>query len=124
MSDPKKEMPAVVALVLCLVLVFGPLAIGEIADFPELKTVGYSVFVGVVFAFLGYLKTDPQVEDFDAEKFVITPITGLFVGFAMAFYGLDYTNAIIWLANIGVLSLIEFAGKALVRRLWASEKAG
>ena len=112
-------MPAIVALLLCVLLVAAPLVIGEIEDVPELTAVGYSVLVGVFMAFLGYLKTNP-LEAFSPELFVTTPVTGVFAGVVMAFFKVDYAAAMTWLATAGALALIEFVGKAVVRRLWAS----
>jgi ABC-type Mn2+/Zn2+ transport system permease subunit len=108
-------MPLSVALLLILVLTFGPILIADRVNMPTLSAIGYSVFIGVIYAFLGYAKS---TEPFDPEKFVITPISGAFAGIVMAYYGLPYSEAITWLANAGVLSLIEFVGKALVRRFW------
>ena len=120
MSEPsKREMPAIAALLLCVLLVAAPVVIGELEELPELKAIGYSVLVGVFMAFLGYLKTDP-LEAFSPELFVTTPITGVFAGIVMAFWNVDYANALTWLTTAGVLALIEFAGKAIVRRLWVS----
>ena len=118
MSEPKMEMPAWVALLLCVILVAAPIIIGEIEEIPSFKAVGYSVLVGIVMAFLGYIKTNP-LEAFSPEHFVVTPITGVFAGVVMVFLKVDFGNAIVWLATAGALALIEFAGKAIVRRLWA-----
>jgi hypothetical protein len=121
MSEPsKQELPAIAALMLCVILIFGPVVIADHVDLPELKVIGYSVFVGVLMAYLGYAKSQPM-EAFDAEKFIITPITGVFAGIAIAFFGYSYAEALTWLANIGVLALVEFAGKAIVRRFWATQ---
>lgn len=117
MSDLKKEMPISVAMALCIILIFAPVVLGEYASFPELKVIGYSVCIGVFVAFLGYAKTDP-IENFDPVHFVVTPISGIATGVVMAFLGYDYSEAITWMANTGVLVLIEFIGKALVRRFW------
>jgi hypothetical protein len=113
-------MPALAALILCAILVFAPVVIADHVELPELKTVGYSVFIGLVMAMLGYAKSDP-LESFAPEKFLITPITGIFAGVAMAFLGYSYGEALTWLGNLGVLALIEFAGKAIVRRYWATQ---
>lgn len=112
-----QKMPVVVAAVLVLVLVFGPLIMADHVSLPELRAIGYSVFLGVLMALLGYAKA-PATESFDPEKFLITPLTGVLAGLVMGLYGYSYSAAITWLANAGVLSLVELLGKALVRRFW------
>jgi len=112
----ENKMPLAVAVLLIVVLVFGPAYIGSQVNMPELTAISYSVFLGVIYALMGYAKS--MGEAFDPEKFIVTPITGVFAGIVMAYYGLPYSEALTWLANAGVLSLIEFVGKALVRRFW------
>jgi len=111
-----EKMPAWAAAIFIFILLFAPLILGEITQLPTFKAMAYSVLIGIFMAFMGYFKT--QGETFDPEKFLITPLTGAFAGLVMAFYGYDYTHAVTWLANAGVLSLIEIVGKAMVRRLW------
>lgn len=123
MMEKPEQMPAVAAAFLILVLVFGPIAIGQVQELPQLKAIGYSVFIGVIIAFLGFAKSSNPNEQFSPDKLVITPITGLFAGIVMAFWQLDYSSAFVWMANTGVLTWIEFVGKAIVRRLWAPTNA-
>jgi len=122
MSNLKEEMPVSVAMALCIILIFAPVVLGDYAELPELKAVGYSVCIGVFIAFLGYAKTDP-LESFNAVHFVVTPITGIFTGIVMVYLNYSYAEAITWLANAGVLVLLDFIGKALVRRFWRPSTA-
>lgn len=122
MSDLKEEMPVAVAMALCIILVFAPVVLGDYAELPELKVVGYSVCIGVFIAFLGYAKTNP-LEHFDPVHFIVTPITGLLAGIVMVFFNVDYSEAQTWMANAGVLFLLDFIGKALVRRFWGPPTA-
>jgi len=94
--------------------------IGEVQEIPELKVIGYSVTIGVVMAFLGYAKSSNPNEQFSPQKLVITPITGALAGIVMVIWKLDYGSALVWMANTGVLTWIEFIGKAVVRRFWAT----
>lgn len=111
-------MPAIVALALCVILVFAPVVLGDYAEFPELKVIGYSVLIGVFIAFVGYAKTDP-FEPFDAVHFLVTPLTGIFAGMIMAVLKVSYSEALTWLANAGIITLLDYVGKALVRRFWS-----
>lgn len=112
-------MPVVVAMALCVILVFAPVVLGDYAEMPKLEVVGYSVFIGVFIAFAGYGKTDPN-EPFDAMHFIVTPITGVFAGVIMALLKVSYSEALTWLANAGVVVILDYVGKALVRRFWSS----
>ncbi len=114
-----KSLPLATAVLFILVLSFGPILIGEAQNIPEAKTIGYSVTIGVVIAFLGYAKSSNPEEQFSPDKLIITPITGLFAGIVMAFWQVGYSSALVWMANTGVLTWIEFVGKAVVRKFWA-----
>jgi len=115
-----EQMPLIAALSFIVVLTFGPILIGEVQDIAELKVIGYSVTIGVVIAFLGYAKSSDPNQPFSPEKLVITPLTGALAGIVMAFWKVDYGSALVWMANTGVLTWIEFIGKAVVRRFWAT----
>ncbi|RLC79217.1 MAG: hypothetical protein DRI61_08415, partial [Chloroflexi bacterium] len=66
----QEKMPLAVAVLLIVVLVFGPAYIGSQVNMPELTAISYSVFLGVIYALMGYAKS--MGEAFDPEKFIVT----------------------------------------------------
>ena len=79
---------------------------------------------GIATAVLGYLKSC-TIETFDNEKFITTVIWGACVGILMGYYGWDYTQSYQFLISMGLVAVIDMAGKVIYRRIsswWASRK--
>jgi len=78
--------------------------------------VAYGAFTGLFIAGAGYLKHKP-LPDFDPSKFIQTLIVGGIAGGVMAFYGLDFDQALTWVANAGIVTYIEYVKKAIGKRI-------
>lgn len=82
-----------------------------------MQMIVYGAGSGIVAAFGGWAKTRAKGpgEGFDNQKFVITVILGAVIGGIGAVRGWDYSQAYVWLANIGGVVMVEHFGKAVWR---------
>jgi len=90
-----------------------------------LWSVAMGMLLGILTAALGYLK-GTTLEKADWEKFGVTVVLGAVIGVVMGFFGWGYDQAYQWLFGMGIIAVIENAGKLLVRRIkdaWAKMKA-
>jgi hypothetical protein len=76
----------------------------------------YGALCGAAVALLGYAKSS-SVESFEPKKAIQTVIVGAVVGVASTQLGFTYQQAYEWCANMGVLTLVEYIKKAIIRRL-------
>ena len=81
-----------------------------------LAKIGAGAVSGVVVAALGYAKAH-TTEDFDSAKFVQTVVVGGIVGACGGEMGMSYEEAHDWAASMGLITLIEYAKKAVWRAI-------
>jgi len=81
-----------------------------------LTKIGAGAVSGVVVAALGYAKAH-TTEDFDPAKFVQTVVVGAVVGACGGEMGMSYEEAYNWAASVGLITLIEYAKKAVWRAI-------
>ena len=81
-----------------------------------LARMGAGAASGVVVAALGYAKAH-TTEDFDPAKFVQTVVVGAVVGACGGEMGMSYEEAYDWAASVGLITLIEYAKKAVWRAI-------
>ena len=112
-----KPLPVWVTIFVLAVIIAGSLFIGDRYELPTAENISVSVMLGVVIAFLGYIKSKPP-EEFDPAKFIVTPIVGAIAGTMAARYGYTYEQTVTWLVTSGFMLWIEYAGKSIVRRFW------
>ena len=72
---------------------------------------------GGIVAILGYAKSKPEGEEFDAAKLVQTAVVGGVVGGIAGFQGITYLQSYEWLSTMGAIGLIEYTKKAIWRTL-------
>ena len=114
----EKDLPVWAALMVLAVVICGSLFAAQRYEMAAAENVGVTVMMGVVVAFFGWMKNNPP-ETFSPTKFVITPLIGILAGLMSAFMGYSYEQTVTWLVSSGLMLWIEFAGKSIVRRLWA-----
>ena len=71
---------------------------------------------GAITSLLGYAKSS-TVEDFDPKKALQTVVVGGIVGGVAGCEGWAYDQAYQWASTVGLLTLVEYAKKAVLRRL-------
>jgi len=71
---------------------------------------------GAITCLLGYAKSI-TVEKFDPRKARQTIIVGAVVGGIAGFYGWTYARAETWAASVGIITMIEYVKKSLIRVL-------
>jgi len=81
-----------------------------------IKTLIIGAVCGAITAFLGYAKSS-TVETFDWKKAGQTIILGAVIGGISGYYGWTYEKAEEWAGNVGIVSLVEFIKKSIIRRL-------
>lgn len=69
---------------------------------------------GLGIACLGYAKS-AKVEDFDERKFLQTAVVGAIVGAGAGYAGVTYQTATEWAASSGLIVIIEYIKKAVLR---------
>ena len=69
---------------------------------------------GIVISLLGYLKSS-TVESFSPRKMLQTVVVGAVVGGVSGFYGRTYEEAYEWCANMGIITVVEYVKKAVIR---------
>ncbi len=114
----EKDLPVWAALMVLAVVICGSLFAAQRYEMAAAENVGVTVMMGVVVAFLGWMKNNPP-ETFSPTKFVVTPLIGVLAGLMSAFMGYSYEQTVTWLVSSGLMLWIEFAGKSIARRLWA-----
>ena len=85
-----------------------------------MKTVLAGAVSGAVTALLGYAKNS-TTEDFEPKKALQTIIVGAVVGGIAGYYGWTYTQAYEWAGSMGIITIVEYAKKAILRRIELSE---
>ena len=75
----------------------------------------YGLLSGAITALLGYAKS--VGEKFDGFKAFYTLVIGAIVGAVGGYFGMDYYSAYDWLMSIGAITVIQYAIKAIWRRI-------
>lgn len=78
--------------------------------------------MGAITMLLGYAKS--VGEAFDDKKAVQTLVVGAFVGGFAGYGGLEFKEAYDYLFSIGAITLLEYAKKAVWKRLKEAGKSG
>jgi len=81
---------------------------------------GASTGVGVAVA--GYWKTEEK-EKANYVKLAETAFVGAIVGGVGGFLGLNYNNAFTYVTNTGLITIIQYTGKIIVRKILPKIKA-
>ena len=81
-----------------------------------LTKIGAGAVSGAFIALLGYAKS-ATAESFDPAKFVQTVVVGAVVGACGGEMGMSYEEAYDWAASVGLITLIEYAKKAVWRAI-------
>lgn len=71
---------------------------------------------GAATALLGYAKN--KGENLEPEKIVQTLVIGAVVGGAAAYFNISYAQSETWLVSVGAITTIEYAKKAIIRRIF------
>jgi len=78
------------------------------------QTILSGVLSGITIAFFGYAKSVTE-EGFDPKKALQTMFIGAVVGGVAGYYGWTYEQAYEWLSSMGLITVIEYVKKALIR---------
>lgn len=70
---------------------------------------------GILTAILGYFKSSGEV--FDTKKALQTVVIGGTVGGIAGLYGWSYQEAYQWASTVGIITLVEYIKKGILRRL-------
>jgi len=76
---------------------------------------------GAVTALLGYAKS-VTVEKFNPKKALQTVVVGAVIGGVSGYYGWSYSRAEEWATNVGLITLVEYLKKAILRRVMRNER--
>jgi len=71
---------------------------------------------GAIVSLLGYAKSS-KVETFDPRKATQTVIVGAVIGGFAGYYGWTYQQAYEWASSMGIITIIEYVKKAILRRM-------
>jgi len=82
-----------------------------------LVAIGAGTVSGIMTAALGYAKTVGKAEKFDDRKFLQTCIVGGIVGGIGGEMGMSYTEAYAWASTVGLVTIIEYIKKTIIRLL-------